>query len=71
MLLGLKGLVIKSHGSADKYAFYVALERAYEAAKNHMVENIEKAFQPAQVSDIKAVLENQVFAAYEHPEIKS
>jgi glycerol-3-phosphate acyltransferase PlsX len=76
MLLGLKGLVIKSHGSADKYAFYVALERAYEAAKNHMVENIEKAFEPAQMSDTqmsdtKPVLESQVFATHVHPEIKS
>ena len=81
MLLGLKGLVIKSHGSADKYAFYVALERAYEAAKNQMVENIEKAFEPAQVSDTqmsdtqmsdtKPVLESQIFAAHVHPEIKS
>jgi len=45
MLLGLKGLVIKSHGSADRYAFYMALMRAYEAAKNDMVGNIGKAFE--------------------------
>jgi glycerol-3-phosphate acyltransferase PlsX len=44
MLLGLRGLVIKSHGSADRYAFYMALTRAYEAANNHMVEKIAKAF---------------------------
>jgi glycerol-3-phosphate acyltransferase PlsX len=44
MLLGLRGLVIKSHGSADRYAFYMALTRAYEAANNRMVEKIAKAF---------------------------
>jgi glycerol-3-phosphate acyltransferase PlsX len=51
MLLGLKGLVIKSHGSADRFAFYIALVRAYEAAKNHMVENIQKAFENVEVLD--------------------
>jgi phosphate acyltransferase len=48
MLLGLKGLVIKSHGSADRYAFHVALQRGYEAAKNQMVEKIEKVFEGVQ-----------------------
>jgi glycerol-3-phosphate acyltransferase PlsX len=33
-LLGLRGLVIKSHGGADAYSFEWALRRAYEAAKN-------------------------------------
>ncbi|MBY0239276.1 MAG: phosphate acyltransferase PlsX [Burkholderiaceae bacterium] len=33
-LLGLRGLVFKSHGGADAYAFEWALRRAYEAAKN-------------------------------------
>ena len=36
-LLGLRGLVMKSHGSADKKAFKTALRRAYEGAKNNMV----------------------------------
>ena len=31
-------------GSADRYAFGFALDRAYEAAKNHMVERIAQAF---------------------------
>ena len=44
LLLGLKGLVLKSHGSADRFAFYMALTRAYEAAKGHMVERIAEAF---------------------------
>ena len=44
VLLGLRGCVIKSHGSADRFAFGFALERAYEAAKNRMVERIAAAF---------------------------
>jgi glycerol-3-phosphate acyltransferase PlsX len=44
VLLGLRGCVIKSHGSADRFAFGFALERAHEAAKNRMVERIAQAF---------------------------
>ena len=44
VLLGLRGCVIKSHGSADSFAFGFALERAYEAAKGKMVERIAEAF---------------------------
>ncbi len=44
VLLGLRGCVIKSHGSADRFAFGCALERAYEAAKNRMVDRIAQAF---------------------------
>jgi glycerol-3-phosphate acyltransferase PlsX len=33
-LLGLKGIVIKSHGSADVHAFEQALERALEEVEN-------------------------------------
>ena len=44
LLLGLKGLVLKSHGSADRFAFYMALTRAYEAAKGRMVDRIAEAF---------------------------
>ena len=32
-LLGLKSLVIKSHGSADAYAFEWAIKRGYDAVK--------------------------------------
>ncbi len=44
VLLGLKGCVIKSHGSADRFAFKVALERAYDAAKSKMVDKIAESF---------------------------
>ena len=35
-LLGLKGIVIKSHGSADIYSFGFALEKAAEEARNNL-----------------------------------
>jgi glycerol-3-phosphate acyltransferase PlsX len=39
-LLGLKGIVIKSHGSADEYAFGHALSRAVEEVENNVPERI-------------------------------
>ncbi len=39
-LLGLRGIVFKSHGSADIFAFDCALERAAEAARNRLPEKI-------------------------------
>ncbi|MFY8083153.1 MAG: phosphate acyltransferase PlsX [Rubrivivax sp.] len=41
-LLGLRGLVFKSHGSADAFAFESALERAYDAARNRLLERVER-----------------------------
>ena len=41
-LVGLRGVVIKSHGSADAYAFECALGRAYDAARNGLVERISR-----------------------------
>jgi glycerol-3-phosphate acyltransferase PlsX len=40
ILLGLKGISVKSHGSADVLAFGNAISRAYDAAENHVVERI-------------------------------
>jgi glycerol-3-phosphate acyltransferase PlsX len=37
-LLGLRGLVFKSHGSADAFAFEQALNRAYDAARHGLLE---------------------------------
>ncbi|MBI5862536.1 MAG: phosphate acyltransferase PlsX [Rugosibacter sp.] len=39
-LLGLRGVVVKSHGSADRLAFFCALERAAEAARQRLPEKI-------------------------------
>jgi glycerol-3-phosphate acyltransferase PlsX len=40
-LLGLRGLVFKSHGSADVMAFGTALNRAYDAARNNLLDRVQ------------------------------
>jgi glycerol-3-phosphate acyltransferase PlsX len=39
-LVGLRGIVVKSHGSADRYAFGQALKRALEEVRNDVVARI-------------------------------
>jgi glycerol-3-phosphate acyltransferase PlsX len=39
-LLGLRGIVVKSHGSADIFAFGQALERAVEEVRNNVLQRI-------------------------------
>ena len=39
-LLGLRGIVFKSHGSADSFAFCCALNRAAEAARQRLTDKI-------------------------------
>jgi hypothetical protein len=39
-LLGLRGLVFKSHGSSDAFAFEQALNRAYDAARNRLLDRV-------------------------------
>jgi phosphate acyltransferase len=41
-LLGLRGLVFKSHGSADAFAFERALNRAYDSARNQLLERVRE-----------------------------
>ena len=41
-LLGLRGLVFKSHGSADAFAFEQALVRAYDAARNNLLDGVQQ-----------------------------
>ena len=41
-LLGLRGLVFKSHGSADAFAFERALNRAYDAARHKLLEKVRE-----------------------------
>ena len=40
-LLGLRGLVFKSHGSADEMAFEYALVRAYDSARNNLLDRVQ------------------------------
>lgn len=42
VLLGLKGISVKSHGSADELAFCNAIGRAYDAAQNRVLERISE-----------------------------
>jgi phosphate acyltransferase len=39
-LLGLRGLVFKSHGGTDAYGFEQALTRAYDAARHRLLERV-------------------------------
>jgi len=39
-LLGLRGLILKSHGSADSYSFECAIKRAYDSAKHDVLSHI-------------------------------
>ncbi|HYN26923.1 MAG TPA: phosphate acyltransferase PlsX [Burkholderiales bacterium] len=41
-LLGLKGIVVKSHGSADSFGLRFAIQRAYEEAHNDMLHGISE-----------------------------
>lgn len=41
-LLGLKGVVVKSHGAADRFAFYKALERAASEVTHGLLERISQ-----------------------------
>ncbi|MGQ0577588.1 MAG: phosphate acyltransferase PlsX [Betaproteobacteria bacterium] len=41
-LLGLKGIVVKSHGSADSFGLRFAIQRAYEEARNDMLHGISE-----------------------------
>jgi len=43
VLLGLRGIVVKSHGSADQFAFGHALRRSAEAARNRLIQRIERS----------------------------
>jgi glycerol-3-phosphate acyltransferase PlsX len=41
-LLGLRGLVFKSHGSADEIAFETALSRAYDSSRNQLLDRVRE-----------------------------
>jgi glycerol-3-phosphate acyltransferase PlsX len=42
-LVGLRGIVIKSHGSSDVYGFEQAVKRGYDAARNGLLRRITDA----------------------------
>ena len=59
-LLGLRGIVVKSHGSADTYAFGQAIGRAVEEVRNDVVQRI--SLRMAQVHPASLAAQNGVAA---------
>jgi len=57
-LLGLRGIVIKSHGSADAYAFGCALQRAREAVHNGLLQSTTGAIDDLRQSLRAAALQS-------------
>ena len=49
-LLGLRGIVIKSHGSADGFAFERAILRAKEEVENEVLDRITRRLAPAEAA---------------------
>jgi glycerol-3-phosphate acyltransferase PlsX len=62
-LLGLRGLVFKSHGSADAFAFETALCRAYDAAHNQLLSNVRERIAHAEPLIAAAMAEASLPAA--------
>ena len=58
-LLGLRGLVFKSHGSADAFAFEQALNRAYDAARNRLLDRVHERI-IASLAAMPAAMEGKV-----------
>ena len=54
-LLGLQGVVVKSHGSADSYAFSRAINTAYYEVKNNILEKIKASIQKESQVDAKVL----------------
>ena len=50
-LLGLNGIVVKSHGSADSFAFHRAIETAYYEARNNIQEKIRSYIESKIIND--------------------
>jgi phosphate acyltransferase len=52
--LGLKGIVVKSHGGADSYSFFYAIRTAIEESKNNVLENIQRQLELEMPLDISS-----------------
>lgn len=53
-LLGLRGVVIKSHGGADVYSFHCALENALREAQGNIIHRLEKSLPALLASSTEA-----------------
>ena len=54
-LLGLRGIVVKSHGSADSFAFEVAINRAWDEARSGIIQRISERMPDLAEASAKAV----------------
>lgn len=61
-LLGLRGIVIKSHGSADAYAFGCALQRAHEAVQNGLLDGTTSSIDRLRQSLLAAASQTQALS---------
>jgi glycerol-3-phosphate acyltransferase PlsX len=63
-LLGLRGLVIKSHGSADAFSFTTAIERACEAVSHDIASHIAVAMRASSAAaEVHAVSDDEQVAS--------
>jgi glycerol-3-phosphate acyltransferase PlsX len=53
-LLGLKGIVVKSHGSADNFAFQNAIERAFDEVRENVLQRISLGLAAAGHDTVRA-----------------
>ncbi|GGC91003.1 phosphate acyltransferase [Undibacterium terreum] len=60
-LLGLRGLVFKSHGGADKYSYEWAIQRAFDAVKNDVLTRISTSM--AELMPIEPAVEAPAVAS--------
>jgi glycerol-3-phosphate acyltransferase PlsX len=54
-LLGLRGIVVKSHGSADSFAFEFAIKRAWDEARSGIIQRISERMPELAEAPAKAV----------------
>ncbi len=59
-LLGLRGLVFKSHGGADAFAFEQALARAYDAARNRLLDRVHDRIGLTVLAQSQSLVQPQV-----------
>jgi glycerol-3-phosphate acyltransferase PlsX len=64
-LLGLRGLVFKSHGSADAFAFEHALARAHDAAKNGLLDRVQHRIRATLAAMPTAVRSGETVSAFD------
>jgi len=70
-LLGLRGLVFKAHGSSDAYAFERALARAYDAARNRLLDRVHDRIRNTLATAVAAAQDGDAPATSATPPAKA